>query len=99
MDNKTGGEKIETLSNGNQINNETVYYNLYHIYENEENEIDKFIGVYNSKERINEVINILTLQDGFKEYPRECFEVHECIINLCGWENGFTSLIKNIDIE
>lgn len=81
--------EIEDLNNNISKGYKIIYYNLYHVYEKEDDEIDKFIGVFESKEDIEKVIDALISQNGFKDYPRDCFEIHECMLNQYGWRTGF----------
>lgn len=68
-----------------------IYYNLYHIYEIEEEEISKFIGVFSSKKEAKKAIDFLIKEPGFKDYPKKSFEIFESLIDQYGWSEGFCS--------
>lgn len=71
---------------------EVTYYNLYHVYEKDTDDIVKFIGLFDSTEEIEKVIECLMTKSGFRDFPRDCFEIHECHINLSGWSTGFSTV-------
>lgn len=70
-----------------------VYYQLYHIYEDDKSREDiiKFIGVFSSKKKANDVINNLAKLPGFINYPKNCFQIFKSNVNIYGWKEGFIS--------
>lgn len=66
----------------------TVYI-LEHIYEFEEKDEIKFIGVFSSKENATKAINKLIKINGFKDYPIDCFQISENLVDKINWEEGF----------
>ena len=67
---------------------ETVWM-LHHIYEVNDSEEVKFIGVFSSNEKANSVINELKELSGFKNYPLDCFQITVIKIDQYEWEEGF----------
>jgi len=67
------------------------YYQLYHEYQEEDEEIIKFIGVFSSKVKAKEAIEYLIKQSGFKDYPKKCFVIGQDEINTYWWKDGFCS--------
>ncbi len=66
-----------------------VVYILEHIYELEEVDQIKFIGVFSSYENAELAIDKLKGLPGFKNFPIECFQISENIIDNIGWPEGF----------
>lgn len=66
-------------------------YILEHIYEENEIEEIKFIGVFSSSEKAQSVINELSSFPGFNKYPIECFQISEEKIDHYEWKDGFIS--------
>jgi hypothetical protein len=62
---------------------------LQHSYEVEEFDIIKTIGIYSSKEKSKETIKGYMQPPGFKDYPRECFNIDEYEIDSDNWQEGF----------
>lgn len=73
------------------MENKMDLYNLYHIYESEDDEIVKLIGVFSSIEKVNEVISILMEKPGFINFPKESFQYFKVKVNDYGWQEGFCS--------
>ena len=71
----------------------TKVYVLSHIYEYGENfefEESKLLGVYSSKRRAKEAIERYFALDGFKKYPKSCFKIAECYLDIdFEWTDGF----------
>ena len=78
----------------NKQPNKTMYL-LYHIYEygdNKEHENIKMLGIYSSEERALDAVERYYKLDGFKEYPKECFETWEMQVDVdFAWNEGFTN--------
>lgn len=64
---------------------------LEHIYEIEENEEVKFIGVFSTELNAQKVINELITKKGFKKYPQKCFVISKLKIDEFEWKEGFIS--------
>ena len=67
-------------------------YKVDHVYEVENVEEIKFIGIFSSMEKANEVVKSLTLQAGFKDHPIEAFQISKVKIDRIGWAEGFISI-------
>lgn len=68
----------------------TIYYELYHEYENDDDDY-KYIGAFSSAKKAKEVIEQLIRQPGFSDYPKKAFSIHKCRINTYEWKEGFRS--------
>lgn len=69
----------------------TVYV-LQHSYEiGEEGEFDetKMIGIYSSKKKAEETIEIYKVLPGFKDYSISCFHISKYEIDKNHWTEGF----------
>ena len=66
-------------------------YKVDHVYEVDDIEEVKFIGVFSSMEKAQEVVNKLILQPGFRDYPVDAFQINETKIDRIGWSEGFCS--------
>ncbi len=62
-----------------------------HIYEKDNDEEIKFIGVFSSRKNAKDAINKLILLPGFKDFPIDCFQITEGKLNRYGWKEGFTT--------
>lgn len=67
-----------------------IYY-VEHVYEKDNQEEIKFIGVFSSRKKAQDAINNLILKPGFRDFPIDCFQISEGKLNRSGWEEGFTS--------
>ena len=78
---------------------ETVYYNLSHEYElNGNTDVTKYIGVFETFEKADQAVDFLIKKDGFREYPRECFQISECYVDsYIGWSTGFITVEEALD--
>lgn len=81
-------------------NSDNHMYLLYHFYEyGENNEMEeyKILGIYSSENKAKEAIERYYNLEGFKKYPKECFEIEEYIIDVdAGWNEGF---VNSDDLE
>jgi len=69
-----------------------TFYELYHVYDNEESEeITKFIGVFSSLKKIDNAIEKLMDQPGFNEFSSENFIISQSKLNEYEWKEGFCS--------
>lgn len=70
-------------------------YLLYHSYEygnNNQYEEIKFLGIYSSEMKAEEAIERYYKLDGFRKYPKECFEIENFKIDTdSAWKDGFVS--------
>lgn len=68
---------------------------LYHVYEygdNKEHEDIKILGIYSSETKALEAAERYYKLDGFKRYPKECFEIWEIKVDEdFAWKEGFVS--------
>ena len=67
-------------------------YKVDHVYEIENSEEIKFIGIFSSIEKANEVIKNLILQPGFKNHSIETFQISKIKIDRIGWAEGFITI-------
>lgn len=73
---------------------------IYHLQHYYEYEIEKYfkvdqvkmIGIYSSKEKAEEKLNLYKSIEGFKDHPKECFYINESILGRCGWGTGFVQV-------
>lgn len=66
-----------------------VVYILEHVYEiNDQDEV-KHIGVFSSEEKAQKVIKELEKLPGFKKYPLDCFIISKTKIDEYEWKEGF----------
>ena len=66
-------------------------YKVDHVYEIDDLEEVKFIGVFSSMEKAQEVVNKLILQPGFRNHPIDAFQINKIKIDRIGWNEGFCS--------
>ncbi|MDU4961618.1 MAG: hypothetical protein E6X17_13280 [Sporomusaceae bacterium] len=69
-----------------------VVYVLQHSYEVGENgafDEVKFIGVYSSREKAEQVIRRYILLPGFRDFPIDCFHISKYEIDMDQWAEGF----------
>lgn len=64
-------------------------YILEHVYEVNEIEEIKFIGVFSSIENAKNAINELKNMQGFISLPIECFKIEGCLLDRFEWKEGF----------
>ena len=50
------------------------------------------IGIYSTEEKAREAVQSHKNLEGFKEFPIDCFEIHEYELNRSGWNDGFTTV-------
>ena len=53
---------------------------------------EKLIGIYSTEEKAAEAIEAHKDLEGFRDYPVECFEIHEAVVNRSSWNEGFTTV-------
>ena len=70
----------------------TIVYTLDHVYEIDDAEIIKFIGVFSTIENAQNAIASLKNQSGFRDLPEDCFQISENIIDNIGWKEGFIKM-------
>lgn len=66
-------------------------YKLEHMYEVDNIEEIKFIGVFSSIHKAEEARDKLMLEFGFKDHPVEFFYIDQILIDHIGWCEGFIS--------
>lgn len=74
-------------------------YKVDHVYEVDDIEEVKFIGVFSSIEKAREAVNELILQPGFKDHPTDAFQINKIKIDRIGWVEGFCSWKEAIDSD
>lgn len=62
-----------------------------HIYEKDEIEEIKFIGIFSSIERAKDAIKFLYDKPGFRDHPFECFKIDKVKVDAYEWKDGFIS--------
>jgi len=62
-----------------------------HIYEKDNQEEIKFIGVFSSIELAKDATKFLSDKRGFRDYPLQCFKIDEIKLDNFEWKDGFTS--------
>ena len=67
---------------------ESVYI-LEHIYEIEEIEEVKFIGVFSTYEKAKCVVQKLKDLPGFNKFNEKCFLINKCKLDHYEWTSGF----------
>ena len=71
-------------------------YVLWHIHELTDDtgvhDEEKMIGIYSTEEKAAEAIEAHKDLEGFRDYPVECFEVHETVVDRSNWNEGFTTV-------
>lgn len=71
---------------------ENLYYELYHVYDNEDlEEVSKFIGVFSSLDMVSSVIDKLVKIPGFNKFSRDNFIISQSKLNEYEWKEGFCS--------
>ncbi|MFB9077051.1 hypothetical protein ACFFLS_03585 [Flavobacterium procerum] len=66
-------------------------YILEHVYEFENTEEIKFIGVFTTRENALNVIKELKDLPGFNRFDENCFQISQCRLNHYEWKSGFIS--------
>lgn len=66
-------------------------YLLQHVYDANDCEEIKLIGVFSSSSLAEEVISELHLQPGFKNYPKDWFKLDRLKVDAVEWKEGFIS--------
>ena len=72
---------------------------LWHVYEQTDDygvhDEEKLIGIYSSRKKAEEAIELHKDLEGFRDHPAECFEIHETELNRSSWDTGFTTVRYN----
>jgi hypothetical protein len=66
-------------------------YTVDHVYEVNDTEEVKFIGVFSSRKVAQEAINQLRDKPGFRDHPKKAFLIGRVKIDRIGWTEGFCS--------
>lgn len=69
----------------------TVVYMLWHVYERDDRDEQKFIGAYSTEDEAIAAVERLRNKPGFRDYPRG-FQIHEVTLNRDGWTEGFVDI-------
>lgn len=78
----------------------TKVYLLIHTYEIEDIDEFKILGVFSSLDNVYQAIDIYRKQLGFKDYPIECFKIHEYDLNdYSKWKDAKTYIADNNEWE
>ena len=71
-------------------------YVLWHVYtltdDYGEHDEEKMIGIYSTKEKAEAAIAEHKDLEGFRDYPLDCFEIHEEVVDRSGWTAGFVTI-------
>lgn len=71
-----------------------VVYKLVHMYEREEGDEIKELGIYSTHKKAEEAIDRYKLLEGFNEHPVDCFCIDECELDKdAEWTDGFTNSV------
>ena len=64
-------------------------YVFWHIHELSDDygthDEEKLIGICSSEDKAEEAIEAHKDLEGFKDYPLECFEIHEAVVDSPNW--------------
>lgn len=75
------------------------YFEVYHVYEDENDEHVKFIGLFSSPRKAWQVIKLLRKLPGFKEHSQKAFKVSKIIaIDDYEWKDGFCTVDEALKI-
>lgn len=66
-------------------------YILEHIYEADDIEEIKFIGVFSLKTKAESAIEFLSEKQGFRDHALDCFQISEAKLDEYEWKEGFIS--------
>ena len=70
-----------------------IVYVLWHIHALHDDygthDEEKLIGIYSTEEKAAEAIEAHKDLEGFRDYPVECFEIHEAVVDRSNWNEGF----------
>jgi hypothetical protein len=66
-------------------------YIVEHVYEKDEIEEIKFIGIFSDEKKVKEAVDFLFTRQGFNQFSKECFEINKVKINDFEWKDGFIS--------
>jgi hypothetical protein len=64
---------------------------LEHVYEIEQIEEIKFIGVFSTYEKAESVVKELKDLPGFNKFDEKCFQINKCKLDHYEWTSGFIS--------
>ena len=53
---------------------------------------EKLIGIYSTEEKASKAIEAHKGLEGFRDYPVECFEIHEAVVDRSNWNEDFTTV-------
>ena len=56
---------------------------------------EKLIGVFSSEATARGAIQQLKDQEGFRDLPLSCFEIHQTKVDQVGWKDGFATVRWN----
>lgn len=69
---------------------------LWHIHDLTDDygthEEEKLIGVFSSEEKAKEIIEQLKDREGFRDFPKSCFEIDKSKMDRPGWVDGFSTV-------
>lgn len=69
---------------------------LWHVYELEDDfgihDEEKMIGIFQTEADAEKAIDLLKDQEGFRDHPLQCFEIHKIKIGQIGWTEGFSTV-------
>lgn len=71
-------------------------YALWHSYELVDDDgprdEDKLIGVFSTREKAQNAIEMLRDKEGFRDHPLHCFMINTMQLDRVGWGEGFTTV-------
>ena len=64
---------------------------LEHVYEKDDIEEIKFIGVFSTIEKAEAAVEFLRCKPGFKDHPLVCFQIEHSRLDFYEWKEGFSN--------
>lgn len=71
-------------------------YQLWHVHtltdDHGEHDDEKLIGIFSTRENAEKAIATHKDLEGFRDFPLDCFEIHESELDRTNWNDGFTTV-------
>lgn len=68
---------------------------LEHVYEKDDIEEIKFIGVFSTIEKTEAAVEFLRYKPGFQDHPLGCFKIELSTLDFFEWKEGFCNWDEN----
>lgn len=69
---------------------------LWHIHQLKDgfgtHDEEKLIGVFSLESNAKKAIEVLKNQEGFRDFPISCFEIHKTEVDRMNWIDGFSTV-------